>query len=404
MALQLESIQQALQDAGLDGWLLYDFRGSNPLARRIMQLEEGSLGSRRCLYGIPADGEPLKIVHRIESSALDHLPGRHCIYLSWREFEAGIGQFTHGKRRIAMEYSPQAGNPYVSRVDAGTVELVRSLGAEVVSSGDLIQLFEATWDDDQWQMHRQAAEVTNSAFDVAWRLIASQVQAGTGVPESQVQTAIMDHFRAHGLVTYHPPIVARGPHSGLPHYETGTGTGTLIREGDFVLIDLWARLDHPRSVYSDLTRTGFVGSEVPERFGKVFKVVAAARDAGIAAVRQAFAQGRPIRGAEVDDVVRGVIEQAGYGPWFTHRTGHSIGIDLHGNGAHIDNLETRDERLLLRRTCFSIEPGIYLDEFGIRSEVNVFIDSAGEVHVTGGRIQQEVIPILRDFSATGGKP
>ncbi len=393
MSFSLAAIQAALQEFGIDGWLLYDFRGSNALARRVMQLPDDRLASRRCVYGIPASGTPLKLVHRIEDGSLDHLPGEKCAYLRWQEFEAGLGRFARGKRRVAMEYSPGAGNPYVSRVDAGTVELVRSLGAEVVSSGDLIQLFEATWDDDQWRMHQQASEITNAAFDVAWRLIAERANSG-GVSEREVQQAIVAHFERHGAWADHAPIVARNAHSGRPHYETGTGEDTLIRGGDFVLVDLWAKLRQPRSVFSDLTRVGSVGTEVPAKYADVFAIVAAARDAGIARIRSAFSSGESLKGAEVDDVVRSVIEQAGYGACFTHRTGHSIGEDLHGNGAHIDNLETREDRQLLRRTCFSIEPGIYLDDFGIRSEVDVFIDKAGAVHVTGGLIQQAVIPIL----------
>ncbi|SFJ38688.1 M24 family metallopeptidase [Planctomicrobium piriforme] len=393
----LQAVQSALREFQIDGWLLYDFRGINPLARNVLQLPAGAMGSRRWAYGIPAHGEPLKLVHRIEDSALDHVPGQRTIYLRWQEFEAGIASFCQGKKTIAMEYSPGGGNPYISRVDAGTIELVRSFGVDVVSSGNLIQLFEATWSDAQWQQHLQAAVVTHSAYDVAWKLIADKARSGSCVSEKEVEQAIMDHFHAHGLTTYHPPIVARNEHSGSPHYETGTGSDTLIREGDFVLIDLWAKLDQPGSVYSDLTRVGYVGQSVPQKFVDVFQIVAAARDRGIETVRQAFAVGRPIQGAEVDDAVRQVIEQAGYGKYFAHRTGHNIGQEVHGNGAHIDNLETREDRLLLRRTCFSIEPGIYLDDFGVRLEVDVYIDGDGQVQVTGGMLQSEVIPVLSDY-------
>jgi len=397
VSFDLQAIQAALRDQGIDGWLLYDFRESNPLARRLLHFPEGSLNSRRWAYGIPAVGTPGKVVHRIESTALDHLPGSTAIYLHWKEFAAALGAFCRSKHRIAMEYAPLAGNPYISRVDAGTIELVRSFGVEVVSSGDLVQLFEATCDESQWESHRRASEITHAAYDVAWKRIADAVRAGTGIEEQEVAEAIETHFHEHDCVTSHPPIVARQEHSGQPHYETGTGRETRIRENDFVLIDLWARLDQPRSIFSDLTRVGYVGSSVPEKYESVFRVVAEARDAGIAAIRDAFAAHRPIRGSEVDDIVRNVIVRHGYGEFFTHRTGHSIGQDLHGNGAHIDNLETRDERRLIPRTCFSIEPGIYLEEFGIRSEVDVFIDADGGVHVTGGLIQQAVIPILQQY-------
>ena len=392
----LAAVQSALSQFGFSGWLLYEFRGSNVLARRILDMGEQPLSSRRFLYWIPAVGTPVRIVHRIEESVLDHLPGDKRVYLKWQEFEAAIRDCVSGKSSVAMEYSPGNGNPYVSKVDAGTVELVRSFGATVVSSGNLIQLFESTWDDQQEAMHFAAAKVTNAAYDVAWKFIADQVRSHGFVEEVGVQQAIMDHFHQHGLTTYSPPIVGRGPNSALPHYETGEGEDTRIREGDFVLVDLWAKLNQPRAVYSDLTRTGFVGATVPEKFTKVFEVVAAARDAGIACAKEAFAAGRELSGGTVDDAVRAVIEQAGYGPYFTHRTGHNIGQEVHGNGAHIDNLETREDRLLMRRTCFSIEPGIYLTgEFGVRSEIDVYIDAAGTVHVTGGELQREIVPILR---------
>lgn len=392
----LAAVQSALSQFGFSGWLLYEFRGSNVLARRILDMGEQPLSSRRFLYWIPAAGTPVRIVHRIEESVLDHLPGDKRVYLKWQEFEAAIRDCVSGKSSVAMEYSPGNGNPYVSKVDAGTVELVRSFGTTVVSSGNLIQLFESTWDDQQEAMHFAAAKVTNAAYDVAWKFIADQVRSHGFVEEVAVQQAIMDHFHQHGLTTYSPPIVGRGPNSALPHYETGEGEDTRIREGDFVLVDLWAKLNQPRAVYSDLTRTGFVGATVPEKFTKVFQVVAAARDAGIACAKEAFAAGRELSGGTVDDAVRSVIEQAGYGPYFTHRTGHNIGQEVHGNGAHIDNLETREDRLLMRRTCFSIEPGIYLTgEFGVRSEIDVYIDASGTVHVTGGELQREIVPILR---------
>jgi len=392
----LAAVQSALRQFGYSGWLLYEFRGSNVLARRILDMGEQPLSSRRFLYWIPATGSPVRIVHRIEESVLDHLPGDKRVYLKWQEFEAAIRDCVSGKPSVAMEYSPGNGNPYVSKVDAGTVELVRSFGATVVSSGNLIQLFESTWDEQQEAMHFAAAKVTNAAYEVAWKFIADQVRSHGFVEEVAVQQAIIDHFHLHGLTTYSPPIVGRGPNSALPHYETGDGEDTRIREGDFVLVDLWAKLNQPRAVYSDLTRTGFVGTTVPEKFTKVFRVVAAARDAGIACVKEAFAAGRELSGGTVDDAVRAVIEQAGYGPYFTHRTGHNIGQEVHGNGAHIDNLETREDRLLMRRTCFSIEPGIYLTgEFGVRSEIDVYIDAAGTVHVTGGELQREIVPILR---------
>ena len=393
----LQQVQAALKEFGFDAWLMYDFRGSNLLAQRVLQIPDHAVGSRRCLYCIPAEGDPMKLVHRIESGALDHLPGEKHVYLKWQEFEAGVARLLDGQRQVAMEYSERNTNPYISRVDAGTVELVRSLGVEVASSGDLIQLFEATWDEEQWELHQQAQQQTNAAFGRAWKLIADAIRERGEISELEVQSLIMEHFHEHGMETYHPPIVGVGPHSGDPHYETGTGDNAVIRNGDFVLIDLWAKISHPRGVYSDLTRTGFVGTEVPETFDRIFQIVANARDAAIHLVRDAFANGRLLQGWEIDDACRAVIDEAGYGEAFVHRTGHSIGQETHGNGANIDNLETHETRLILPRTCFSIEPGIYLEEFGVRSEVNVYIAADGTVHVTGGELQREVVPILRDY-------
>ncbi|HEX5444714.1 MAG TPA: M24 family metallopeptidase [Pirellulales bacterium] len=386
----LSAIQAALRQSQLDGWLLYDFRRSNPLARRILDLPDDAVSSRRFFYCIPAGGEPRKLVHRIEAGALDHLPGVKHDYARWQELDSGLAALVAGLPRVAMEYSPRNAIPYISRVDAGTLEAVRSLGVEICSSGDLVQLFEAAWDDEQWQTHLAAERHTTAAYDQAWRLIAERVRADGAVHEQQVQQSILEFFRRHGLVTDHPPIVAVGPHSGDPHYEPRPGDDGLIRAGDLVLIDLWAKLEQPRAVYSDLTRMGYVGESAPERFANIFQIVIQARDAAIARVRQALAAGEALAGWQVDDAARAVIERAGYGPQFVHRTGHSIGQETHGNGANMDNLETHDERRIVPRTCFSIEPGIYLPEFGMRSEVNVFIDGDWGVHVTGGPPQERI--------------
>jgi Xaa-Pro dipeptidase len=392
MSFDLSAVQAAVR--GLDGWLLYDFRGLNVLARRVLSIGADAILSRRWFYFIPAQGQPRKLVHRIEPRALDHLPGESQCYLRWQELEAGVEALVKGCRRLAMEYVPRNANPYVSRVDAGTVELVRSFGAEVVSSGDLVQMFEACWDDAQWAMHREAAIHTRSSYDVAFGFIADRCRKGGSVRETEVQQVILDHFRAHEMVTDHPPICAVGPHSGDPHYSPGPGSDGVIRSGDFVLVDLWAKLDKPNAVYSDLTQVAFVGPQVPARHQEIFQIVARARDAAIARVQSAFQKGEALQGWQVDQAARTVIDQAGYGDYFCHRTGHSIGQETHGNGANMDNLETREERRVLRRTCFSIEPGIYLPEFGVRSEVNVFIDKEGKVHVTGGIPQTEVLALI----------
>ncbi len=393
--LDLAAVRLALKEFGFDGWLLYDFRGSNVLAQRVLGMNPDAVGSRRYFYFIPAEGEPRKLVHRIESDALDHLPGEKTIYLRWQELAAGVQQMVAGCGKLAMEYSPNNANPYVSRVDAGTVELVRGFGAEVGSSGNLIQRFEATLSPLQQKLHLDAAVHTNTAYQRAWRFIAEQIGQHGEVEESAVRREIMQHFAEHGMETYHPPIVGVGPNSGLPHYETGTGENTTIRQGDLVLIDLWAKLSQPDGIYSDLTRMGFVGETVPDKFNQIFKIVAAARDAGIERVRTAMASGEALQGWQVDQAAREVIDQAGYGYAFVHRLGHSIGRETHGNGANMDNLETHEDRQVMRNTCFSIEPGIYLPEFGVRSEVNVLIDEAAGVHVTGGELQAEILPILR---------
>jgi Xaa-Pro aminopeptidase len=387
----LTAVQNALREQQLDGWLLYDFRGLNVLARRVLAMPADAILSRRWFYFVPAHGVPGKLVHKIEPHALDHLPGAGQTYLRWQELEAGVRSLVGKSRKLAMEYVPRNANPYVSRVDAGTVELVRSFGVDIVSSGDLVQLFEACWDDDQWAMHLEAAQHTRSAYDVAFNFIAQRCRQGGQVRETEVQQVILDHFRAHQLETDHPPICAVNKNSGDPHYAPMPGKDEAIRSGDFVLIDLWAKLARPRAVYSDLTRVAFVGPRVPERHEKIFQIVARGRDAGIARVQAAFAKNEPLQGWQVDQATRDVIDQAGYGEYFCHRTGHSIGQETHGNGANMDNLETREERRVLRRTCFSIEPGIYLPEFGVRSEVNVFVDKDGKVHVTGGTPQTEVL-------------
>jgi Xaa-Pro dipeptidase len=395
--IDVPAIQSALRDFGIDGWLLYDFRGSNVLAQRVLGLAPSEVGTRRYAYCIPARGEPRKLVHRIESSALSNLPGSKVVYLKWQEFEAGLGQLVSGLKRVAMEYSPHNGIPYVSRVDAGTIELVKECGVEVVSSGDLIQVFEAAWDDEQERSHFDAATLTDAAYARAWRFIADAIRSKKTIDELAVQAEILRHFEEHELETYSPPIVAVGPHSGDPHHETASGPDTEIREGDFVLIDLWAKLKRPRAVYSDLTRVGFVGRTVPPRYTEIFQIVARARDAAIETVRAALAEKRPISGSEIDRACRQVIESAGYGERFVHRTGHSIGQETHGNGANIDDLETHDIRRILPRTCFSIEPGIYLPEFGVRSEVNVYVDRNSKVHVTGGPVQTSVVAILAEY-------
>ncbi len=392
----LGAVQDAIREFGFDGWLLYDFRGLNVLALRVLGIAESDIGSRRFFYFVPKIGEPKKLVHRIESGALDHLPGEKIVYLTWQELEAGVKQLIEDSQQIAMEYSPRNANPYISRVDAGTVELIRECGADVASSGNLIQYFEARWTDEQWQLHLQADQLNRAAFDLAWKLIADRVRAGKSIHETDVQDFVMDYYAQNQMTTYHPPIVGVGPHSGDPHYYPVKGSDAEIKQGDFVLLDMWAKMDVPQGVYSDLTKVGFIGDPIPEKYKTIFDIVAAARDAGIECVRSAFSAGRKLQGWEVDRATRNVIDGAGYGEYFIHRTGHSIGTETHGNGAHMDDLETKEDRLVLPRTCFSIEPGIYRDDFGVRSEINVYVDAEAQIHVTGG-VQTEITRVLEEY-------
>lgn len=390
----LEAIQKALCEFKFDGWLLYDFHGSNTIARRILDISADAHTTRRFFYYIPAEGEPTKLNHRIETEVLGHLPGERRLYLRWQELEEELGKILKGVGRIAMEYSRRNAIPYVSVVDGGTIDLVKAYGARVESSGDLIQLFEAVIDDEQWSSHLEAERHLLTACSQAWQFIAAQVKEGKKPRETEIQSHIMDYFEKNDLFTDHPPIVGVGPNSGNPHYAPGPLTDSEVGKGDFILIDLWCRLKKPRAIFADYTRVGFVGESVPQKYTEIFNIVAKARDAAIYLVRNSLLQEKKLRGWEVDNAARNVIEEAGYGEKFIHRTGHNIAQDLHGNGTHIDNLETHDERLLLPRTCFSIEPGIYLDEFGVRSEVNVYIDENSHVHVTGDP-QTEVLPILK---------
>ena len=394
----LQETQTAIKEFGMDGWLLYDFRGINYLAARIADIPDDDLGSRRWLYFVPAEGEPQKLVHAIEAAMLDHLPGEKTIYLKWQELEAGLAKILNGHKKIAMEYSEKAGNPYVSRVDAGTVELIRSMDKEVVSSGNLIQYFEARLTPEQWESHLEADKLNQAAFEMAWQTIADRVRSGETLREAELQQIVMDYYHSHGMTTYHPPIVGVGPNSGDPHYCPEPGSDREIKEGDFVLLDMWAKMDRPGAIYTDLTKVGFVGETVPDKYNEIFKIVAAARDAGIDTARQAFADGKELFGWQIDAATREVIDNAGYGKYFNHRTGHNIGQETHGNGAHMDNLETREDRCVIANTCFSIEPGIYQEEFGVRSEINVYISPQGEVVVTGG-LQTEVLPILAHCKA-----
>lgn len=392
--MALERIQQAIAAAGLDGWLFYDFRGSDPLAASILELPRGVHRTRRWYYFVPAAGEPTRIVHAIESGSLDHLSGRKRVYLAWQQLHRELAETLAGRRRVAMQYSPQNNIPYVARVDAGTVELIRSFGVEVVSSADLVSEFEATLTDAQYRSHIEAADKLGALVHSAFAEIGRRLNQNISTNEYDIQQFLWKGFEREGLTADHAPIVAVDAHSADPHFEPATSGSSPIVPGCFVLIDAWCKQQTPGAIYADITWTGWTGKTVPAEHAKIFNIVRDARDAAFEFVRQALAAGQQVRGCDVDDACRLVIEKAGFGEFFIHRTGHSLHESTHGNGANIDNLESRDERRLIPRTCFTIEPGIYLPgKFGVRSEVNVYLPDARTAVLTGTPSQQEVIAI-----------
>ncbi len=387
--MQLAEIQQALREAQLDGWLFFDLHRRDPLAYRVLGLKPGTDPTRRWYYLIPVDGEPRKLAHRIEPEILDSLPGTKTLYSSWSGLMDGLTRLLGGCRRVAMQYSPKCAIPAVSLVDAGTVDAVRSVGAEVVSSADLIQRFEARWDEAKLVSHLEAARLVDRIRAEAFQLAGERTRAGAALCEYELKQFILSRFAEHGLVTGHGPIVAVNANTGNPHYEPPEQGSRTIRRDDLLLIDLWAKLDRPGAVFYDITWTGFCGERPPDAVQNVFHVVREARNRAIQRVRDAVAKGEALRGFEVDDAARSYIREQGFGENFVHRTGHSIGEEVHGTGANMDNLETHDERRVLPWTCFSIEPGVYLEEFGVRLEVDVFVDER-EARVTG-EIQEELL-------------
>lgn len=409
-AARVREIQAALTEAKLDGWLFYDFRGSDPLAYRILKLDQRGITTRRWFYYIPATGEPVKLVHSIERGKLDQLPGKKLIFLPWQQLheylrETLTGQPANGRnaarrtgvaRRIAMQYSPNNDIPYMSRVDAGTVELIRSFGVEPVASADLVQRFEAALSDEQKQSHMEAADKIHRIIMDGFTEIARRMRAGEPTTEYDIQQFMERRFAEENLTNDNdPPIIAVNANAANPHYQPTREINAPVRRGDFVLFDVWGKLKKPGAIYADQTWTGYVGESVPAEFKRIFDIVKEARDAAAKFVQESARAGRSIKGADVDDVSRGVIKRAGYGAQFLHRTGHSIGEEVHGNGANIDNLETKDSRRIIARTCFSIEPGIYLEgKFGVRSEIDMYV-SERDAQVTGQPVQTEIVAILK---------
>ena len=379
----------------LDGWLMYDFRGSNPIARSVTGINDPGI-TRRWFCYIPAEGLPTWLVHRIEASHFANLPGEVRTFTDWEELHRELGEILAGSHRVAMEYSPFSAIPYVSRVDAGTVELIRSLGVEVVSSADLVQLSEARWTDDQFAGHLESARLILEIKDEAFEWLGVRLRDQVPVTEYDVQRFMMDRFDAEGLRPGHPPIVAVNEKASDPHYYPTADQHQPIQPEDCVLIDLWAKGESPDAVYADTTWVAYAGDNPPQRYLDVFEIVREARALAVSFIRESFGAGDVVYGYAVDDLVRSYITQRGYGEFFIHRTGHSIGTEIHGNGVNIDNLETRDERALIPGICFSIEPGIYLPKFGVRSEINVFIaDLTPEgVIVTTLPAQEEVLMLM----------
>jgi Xaa-Pro dipeptidase len=393
--MNLSAIQNALREAGLDGWLFYDHHHRDPIAAGILGLDPKAHITRRWYYYIPATGEPSKLVHRIEQFRLDTLPGPKAMYSSWQELHAGIATLLADATNIAMQYSPNNDIMYVSMVDGGTLEFLRSLGKNIVSSANLVSQFEAVLTEEQKASHIIPQQAIDRILVEGWKVIGQHLRPSVGSPTPYTEYDHMqwlsEAMRREGLVWADGPNVSVNAHSSDSHYEPTAAVSAPIQNGDVLLIDIWARDNKPGSVYYDVTWTGIVGREPSEHEQKVFETVLGARDAAISFVEKAFAENRAIAGFEADDAARAVIEQAGFGKYYTHRTGHNITSEIHGPGAHLDNLETHDIRQLLPNTCFSVEPGIYLPEFGIRSEIDM-LTAPGKAWVTG-KIQRELVRI-----------
>jgi Xaa-Pro aminopeptidase len=391
MSFNLSEMQSDLRAAGFHGWLFYDFRGRDPIAQRILQLPPG-MRTRRWFYFVPAKGTPKKLVHKIETESLAAVPGDTFYYAAQEELRGNLKKLIGRATKVAMQYSPKNGIPYVSMVDAGTIELVRSTGAKILSSADLVQKYEAVWSSAQLESHLYAGAQVDRIVAEAFSRAARGVREKRFETEFGLQQWIREQFTAAGLVTEEGPDIAVNAHASDPHYAPSPDRPTQIKEGDLLLLDVWAKRAAPGSVYYDITWVGYLGAKPPEKYTKVFNTVRDARDKAVDLILTSIAKGKPLQGWQVDKAARSVIEKAGYGKYFFHRTGHNIGTSIHGNGANMDGIETHDVRHLIPGTCTSVEPGIYLPEFGIRSEVNVYIGEK-EARVTGA-IQKELLALL----------
>lgn len=392
MPLPVTAVQRALEADGVDGWLLYDFNGSNPIAARLSGLaSSGKMTTRRWYYFVPAKGEPRGLVHAIERHNLDHLPGDKRPYAGRDELTAGLRDLLRGARRVAMEYSPGNAIPYVSRVDAGTIEAIREMGVEIVSSGDLAQRFEAVWSGEALTTHQRASDSLYRIKDRAFDLVRTRLAGGGPLTEFDVQSAMLTWFDEEGLISDSSPNVSAQENAGNPHYHPSRDVHRAIRPGELLLLDLWGKLPVRGAVFADITWVGFTGPRVPDEYRKAFAAARDGRDAAIELVQSAVQAGRDIRGFEVDRACRAVVERAGFGRQFIHRTGHSLGETVHGNGVHMDDYETHDDRRLIPGTGFTIEPGVYTDQFGVRTEINMFV-AEREARVTGPA-QTEIVTL-----------
>ena len=391
--MDIGSVQAALRSDGLDAWLLYDFRGINPIAADVTAVgrQGGHLATRRWYYLVPATGEPRGLVHAIERNSLAHLPGTTERYSGRDQLEAGLKRLLTGVTRVAMEYSPKCSIPYIARVDAGTVELVRSCGVDVVSSGDLVQRFAAVWDAPAIETHRTASDKLYRVKDLAFEAVATRVGDGVATTEYDIQQLMAGWFRELGLVADSDPNVSVGANAGNPHYLPTAANNRPIGKDDLVLLDLWGKLDRPGAVYADITWMGYTGARVPDKYAKAFAAIRAARDAAVELVQRAVGGGQEIRGWQVDRAAATVIRNAGYGDAILHRTGHSLGESVHGNGVNMDDYETHDDRRLLPGTGFTIEPGVYFDDFGVRTEINMIVQARDAV--VSGPLQSEILAL-----------
>ncbi len=391
---KIEEARKYLQEMHADGWLLYDFHRNNELAHNFLEIPQSEMLTRRFFYWIPLKGEPVKIVHAIEPYVLDSWPGKKEIYLSWQSLEKEIGSILKGQKKIAMEYSPRNAIPYVSKVDAGTMDLIRSFGVEVVSSGEFLPHFTAVIDEKQGQSHIRAGKAVDRIVNDTWKWIGEHLKQGKKITEYDIQQKIASDFTKNHLMTDHDPIVGFNAHSADPHYIPQKEGSSILKKGDWVLIDLWAKEKDPRAVFGDITRVGVAAERPTARQQEIYQIVRNAQKAATDLIRNRFEQKKRIEGWEADDAARNVIRKAGYADYFSHRTGHSIEISLHGSGTHIDNLEMHDVRPILPGTCFSIEPGIYFSgDFGVRLEYDLYVHKDGKVEIVGGE-QNEIVCLL----------